>query len=162
MSVGHDMMRFLTNFIATLRDTTERHGQDFSLSQILRQYAVEATAKYRCVTKHPINRARLGTLYGSVGPMRLVYPDDADVTEAERALFNGYENIRGQKATVWLNRNTPLPWMRSDFGIASTRDRSFRMPSSGSTQDQSSNGTIGEFVDENQDNFSPAEKNRSS
>lgn len=147
LSVGHDMMRFLTNFIATLRGTTERHDQDFFLipdtNTWLFEYAVEATTKYRCVTKHPINRTRLGTLDGSVGPMRLVYPGDADVTDAERALLNGFENIRRQKATVWLNRNVPLPWMRPDFGIASTRDRSFGMPSSGSAQDRGSNETIG-------------------
>lgn len=63
MSVGYETMRFLANCIATLRVTTEVHGQDFFLVPATKSwlfyFAVEETNKYRYMSRPSCERRSL-------------------------------------------------------------------------------------------------------
>ena len=81
------------------------------------------------MTKHPLNRARFGDPGNDIiGPLRLVCPDDSDVTAEERSIFNGLETLRRKNAMVWWKQNVPLFWRRPGFEMALVRGIRYRAP----------------------------------
>ena len=81
------------------------------------------------MTKHPLNRARFGESDNDIiRPLRLVYPDDSDVTAEERSISNGLETLRRKNAMVWWKRNVPLFWRRPGFEMDLVRGIRYRAP----------------------------------
>lgn len=55
----------------------------------------------------------------STGQMKLVYPDDSELTDQEKIFFSSQEELRIRNADVWQSRNIPLPWLRPGFNMSS-------------------------------------------